>query len=33
MRDTFIEELMKEILGPRDGPEEIIVDASPYNDT
>ncbi|NOR47443.1 MAG: DNA/RNA helicase [Methanosarcinaceae archaeon] len=29
MRETFIEELIKEVLGPRNGPEEIIVDAKP----
>jgi hypothetical protein len=32
LRDIFIEELITEITGPRNGPEEIIVDASPYNE-
>jgi hypothetical protein len=32
VRDSFIEELMKEVLGPRYGPEEVLIDASPYNE-
>lgn len=32
MRDRFIEELIKEIAGPRNGPEEIIVGANPYTE-
>ncbi|MBP1910332.1 DISARM system helicase DrmA [Methanolobus bombayensis] len=32
MRDIFIEELMKEVLGPRYGPEEVLIGASPYNE-
>ena len=32
MRDKFIEELIKEVAGPRNGPEEIIVGANPYTE-
>lgn len=29
MRDKYVEELIKEVMGPRNGPEEIIVGADP----
>ncbi|TFH46125.1 MAG: DNA/RNA helicase, partial [ANME-2 cluster archaeon] len=32
MRDRFIEELIKEVAGPRNGPEEIILGANPYTE-
>ncbi|MDW7726815.1 MAG: DISARM system helicase DrmA [Candidatus Methanoperedens sp.] len=32
LRDKYIEELVKEVMGPRNGPEEIIVGADPYTE-
>jgi hypothetical protein len=32
LRDKYVEDLIKEVIGPRNGSEEIIVGADPYTE-